>query len=56
MSLAYLARRILYGLISLAILAAIVFAATHLLPGDAASAILGESATPAALALSLIHI
>ncbi len=50
MSLAYLARRILYGLISLAILAAIVFAATHLLPGDAASAILGESATPAALA------
>ncbi|MFI4988192.1 MAG: ABC transporter permease [Alphaproteobacteria bacterium] len=50
MSLAYLARRILYGLISLAILAAIVFACTHLLPGDAATAILGESATPEALA------
>jgi len=49
MSLAYLVRRLLYGLISLALLSAIVFAATHLLPGDAASAILGENATPEAL-------
>jgi peptide/nickel transport system permease protein len=48
-SFAYLARRALYGLVSLAILAAIVFACTHLLPGDAASAILGENATPESL-------
>ncbi|MGO8869659.1 MAG: ABC transporter permease [Alphaproteobacteria bacterium] len=50
MGVAYLARRLLYGLISLLILSAIVFALTHLLPGDAATAIIGENATPAALA------
>lgn len=47
---AYLLRRFSYGIISLIILSLIIFACTHLLPGDAASAILGESATPEALA------
>lgn len=50
MAAAYLARRIVYGLISLAILSGIIFVCTHLLPGDAAAAILGEGATPQALA------
>src|SRR5262245_8791140 len=50
MGAAFLARRVLYGLISLAILSAIIFACTHLLPGDAAITILGEGATPEALA------
>ncbi|HLI12095.1 MAG TPA: ABC transporter permease [Alphaproteobacteria bacterium] len=50
MGVAYLARRVFYGLISLLILSAIIFVCTHLLPGDAASAILGEAATPEALA------
>jgi ABC-type dipeptide/oligopeptide/nickel transport systems, permease components len=47
---AFFARRVLYGLISLVILSAIIFACTHLLPGDAAVTILGEGATPEALA------
>jgi peptide/nickel transport system permease protein len=46
----YLLQRILYGALSLAILSIIVFIATILLPGDAAVAILGETATPEALA------
>ncbi|HZS84951.1 MAG TPA: ABC transporter permease [Stellaceae bacterium] len=50
MALALLPRRIFYGLVSLAILSVIIFVCTHLLPGDAATAILGEGATPAALA------
>src|SRR5215467_2479011 len=50
MGAAFLARRVLYGLISLLILSAIIFACTHLLPGDAAVTILGEGATPEALA------
>lgn len=50
MGIAHLVRRIGYGLVSLAILSAIIFACTHLLPGDAAAAILGEGATPEALA------
>ena len=49
MGAAFLARRLLYGLISLVILSAIIFACTHLLPGDAAVTILGEGATPEAL-------
>ncbi len=51
MAFAFLLRRIFYGLISLAILSVIIFICTHFLPGDAASAILGEGATPAALAV-----
>ncbi len=50
MAAAFLARRVVYGLISLGILSAIIFLCTHLLPGDAAVAILGEGATPEALA------
>src|SRR5882762_6785823 len=49
MNAAFVARRVVYGLISLAILSAIIFACTHLLPGDAAVTILGEGATPEAL-------
>lgn len=47
---AYLLRRLLYGAVSLVILSLIIFVCTHLLPGDAATAILGENATPSALA------
>jgi peptide/nickel transport system permease protein len=50
MPAAFFARRVLYGLISLFILSAIIFACTHLLSGDAAVTILGEGATPEALA------
>src|SRR5262249_38452919 len=50
MGAAFIACRVLYGLISLLILSAIIFACTHLLPGDAAVTILGEGATPEALA------
>src|SRR5262249_37135477 len=50
MGAAFLARRVLYGLISLLILSAIIFACTHLLPGDAAVTILVEGALPEALA------
>jgi peptide/nickel transport system permease protein len=46
---AFLLRRLFYGLLSLAILSLLIFACTHVLPGDAASAILGENATPEAL-------
>lgn len=50
MDAAYLLRRIFYAIISLLVLSLIIFACTHLLPGDAASTILGENATPEALA------
>ncbi|HUK07053.1 MAG TPA: ABC transporter permease [Stellaceae bacterium] len=50
MNPAFLLRRLLHGLISLVILSLIIFVCTHLLPGDAATAILGDNATPAALA------
>jgi peptide/nickel transport system permease protein len=48
-SLAFFFRRLVYGAISLLLLSLIIFACTHLLPGDAATAILGETATPEAL-------
>ncbi len=47
---AFLLRRLFYGIVSLVVLSLIIFLCTHLLPGDAASTILGESATPEALA------
>lgn len=50
MSFAFLSRRLVYGAISLLLLSLIIFICTHLLPGDAATAILGETATPEALA------
>ena len=49
MDAAYLLRRIFYAIVSLLVLSLIIFACTHLLPGDAASTILGENATPEAL-------
>ena len=53
---AYLLRRVSYGLVSLVVLSLIIFVCTHLLPGDAASAILGESATPEALSALRIQL
>src|SRR6266516_1469305 len=50
MALAFIVGRLIYGLLSLLILSAIIFICTHLLPGDAAATILGEQATPEALA------
>jgi peptide/nickel transport system permease protein len=50
MNLSFLLRRLAYGALSLAILSLIIFICTHLLPGDAAVAILGDNATPEALA------
>lgn len=50
MTLLFLLRRLVYGIVSLAILSAIIFFCTQLLPGDAAAVILGENATPEALA------
>jgi peptide/nickel transport system permease protein len=49
-NLAFLLRRLIYGALSLVILSLIIFACTHLLPGDAATAILGENATSEAIA------
>jgi peptide/nickel transport system permease protein len=42
-------RRVLLGLLTLVLLSVLVFAATEVLPGDAARAVLGNSATPARL-------
>ncbi|MDR2983898.1 MAG: ABC transporter permease [Nocardiopsaceae bacterium] len=42
-------RRILLGVLTLFLLSLLVFAATQVLPGDAAQAVLGRTATPAAL-------
>lgn len=44
-----LGRRLALGLLTLLALSAIVFAATQILPGDVASAVLGRDATPEAL-------
>lgn len=41
-----LVRRVLLGLLTLFLVSIVVFAATQVLPGDAANAILGRSATP----------
>lgn len=43
-------RRLLFGLLTLLLVSAVVFAATEILPGDAARAVLGRDATPEALA------
>jgi peptide/nickel transport system permease protein len=45
----FIVRRILLGLLVLALVSVVVFAATQALPGDAAKAILGRSATPTSL-------
>ncbi len=41
-----IARRLLLGLVTLLLVSVVVFAATQYLPGDAAQAVLGRSATP----------
>lgn len=46
----FVARRVLWGLLTLFLVSIVVFAATAVLPGDAARAILGRNATPDALA------
>jgi peptide/nickel transport system permease protein len=43
----FILRRLAIGVVLLALVSVLVFAATQILPGDAASAILGRSATPA---------
>ena len=50
MSPAYLLRRALYTVFTLFVVSLIVFGITQVLPGDAAVMLLGESATPEALA------
>ena len=45
-----IARRLLLGLLTLFLVSVVVFAATQLLPGDAARAVLGRDATPDRLA------
>ncbi|HEV7846481.1 MAG TPA: ABC transporter permease [Thermoleophilaceae bacterium] len=42
-------RRVVLGLLTMVLLSMLVFAATEVLPGDAARAVLGNSATPARL-------
>jgi peptide/nickel transport system permease protein len=48
--LVLVARRIALGLLLLLAVSAVIFAATQILPGDVAQSILGQSATPEALA------
>src|SRR5689334_23856181 len=45
----FIVRRILLGLLVLALVSVVVFAATQALPGDPARSILGRTATPASL-------
>ncbi|WP_051790864.1 ABC transporter permease [Amycolatopsis jejuensis] len=47
----YAARRIVAGVVTLFVLSAVVFFATSILPGDAASSLLGKNASGEALAL-----
>jgi len=44
-----LVRRLLFGLLSLLVVSALLFFATNLLPGDVATALLGQQATPESL-------
>ena len=46
----YVVQRCIGALITLFIVAAVIFAATELLPGDVATALLGRDATPKRLA------
>src|SRR5690349_20067640 len=48
--LAMIGRRVLGGLLTLLIVSLVVFAGTNILPGDATEAILGQSASPEAVA------
>jgi peptide/nickel transport system permease protein len=44
-----IAKRLLFGLLTLFLVSIVIFAATEILPGNAARAVLGRDATPAAL-------
>ncbi len=44
--LGFLGRRVLLGCVTLLLVSIVIFAATQILPGDAARAVLGRSATP----------
>jgi peptide/nickel transport system permease protein len=46
-----LIRRVLFGLLTLFLVSVLVFLATQVLPGDAATAVLGRSATPERVAI-----
>ncbi len=46
----YVARRVGAGLLTLLVVSMLIFAGVQVLPGDAASAVLGRNATPSALA------
>ena len=46
----FIARRVLFGVVTLFVASVIIFAATQALPGDAARSILGRNATPESLA------
>ena len=48
---AFILRRLLWGAVTLVLVSVVVFAATQALPGNAARAILGNTATPQSLAL-----
>ena len=48
---ALIGRRLLIGVFILLIVSVLVFAGTEILPGDVATAILGQSATPELVAL-----
>jgi len=48
--LRYVIRRVAAGIVLLFVISILIFAATEVLPGDTASAILGKNATPQALA------
>lgn len=48
---ALILRRIALGILTLLLVSALIFAGTQLLPGDIASAILGQNATPESLAV-----
>src|SRR5262245_37544928 len=49
--LALIARRIAFGILTLAVASVLVFAGTEVLPGDVASAVLGQEATEEAKAV-----
>jgi peptide/nickel transport system permease protein len=53
--LKYILRRVLLGVVTMFVISVLVFLATEALPGDAAVAKLGRSATPAALSAFRAH-
>ena len=52
----FILTRIALGLLSLLAVSVLIFAATEILPGDVASAVLGQGATPETLAAFRIEL